>query len=380
MITNKGKDIIAKYMIGQAQAYASYIALGGGPSAKGPTDILGNYASKGNLDFEMVRVPIVSRGYVTELDANGNSVSKVALTAELPTEQRYEITEVGIYSALANPSASGKDSKILYTFADSENWEYHNETSASSIPAHNSALDEDGNNPGTITVGGVFRTISNNVTFDNPIRIARNERCRFLSSTLVMPGDMSYLISDSGKLSVKPTDGNAYYGTHIHLAGTNVTLGTNSPNDEIKLAFSVINKEANDATPEKVMILIEFASDDVSSPNNYARFNVELTQNLATNRYNVVTQKLADLEKSPGFSWGSVNIVRVYASVIKNGVPSSDFFVCLDAMRFENVTSENPLYGLTGYTVVRTADGSPFVKESNSSNMIEFRFGLDVGA
>lgn len=378
MITNKGKDIIAKYMIGQAQAYASYIAIGSGPAAKNSTGVLGNYANKGSLDFEMVRVPIVSRGYVTELDKDGNSVSKVALTAELPTEQRYEVTEVGIYSALANPSAAGKDSKILYTFADSENWEYHNETSASSIPSYNSALDED-SNPGKIIVNGVFRTIANNVTFDNPIRIARNERCRFLNNTLVLPGDMSYLVANSGSLSVKPTDGNAYYGTHIHLAGTNVTLGTNSPNDELKLAFSVINREANDATPEKVMLLIEFASDDVSNPNNYARFNVELTQNLATNRYNVITKKLADLEKSSGFSWGSVNIVRIYASVIKDGVPSSDFFVCLDAMRFENVTSENPLYGLTGYTIIRTADGSPFVKESNSSNMIEFRFGLDVG-
>jgi hypothetical protein len=39
----------------------------------------------------MFRVPISSRGYVQE-----NGMNKIVLTAELPTEERYEITEVGL--------------------------------------------------------------------------------------------------------------------------------------------------------------------------------------------------------------------------------------------------------------------------------------------
>jgi hypothetical protein len=375
MITNKGKDVIAKYMIGQAQAYASYISLGCGPEAKTAGTVLGNYSDKHNLDFEMVRVPIISRGYVTET-VDGVPVSKVVLTAELPTEQRYKITEVGIYPAKSNPSASGKDSKILYSFSDSENWEFHNETSASSIPAHTGALDTN-LDPGTISIQDVFRTTSNNPIFDNSVRVSRNEPCRFLNNIIAIPGDTSYLQASGGVLSVKPSDG-TYYGNHIHLASPNLTLGTNSPDDEIKLAFSVINRSVSTTVPTKAMVLVEFASDDIASPANYAKFSAEVST-LGTNRYFVITKKLSELSKSEGFSWNNVNIVRIYATVLYNGAPSNDFLVCLDALRFENVTSENPLYGLTGYTVVRTSDGTPISKEANTSNMIEFRFGLDVG-
>ena len=58
--------------------------------------------------------------------------------------------------------------------------------------------------------------------------------------------------------------------------------------------------------------------------------------------------------------------------------PSSKFFVGLDGLRMENNTAENPIYGLVGYSVVRNRDARPFVKESNSANIIEFRFGMDV--
>ena len=88
MITNTGKDILSKYLIGQAPAYASYIAVGCGAKpldSESPGEI--DYSSKTSLDFEMFRVPIISRGYVNE-----GGVSKIVFTAELPTEERYEIS------------------------------------------------------------------------------------------------------------------------------------------------------------------------------------------------------------------------------------------------------------------------------------------------
>ena len=86
MITNTGKTIIAKYLIGQAPAYASYIAIGCGATPLTTGDIPGDYSAKKNLDFEMFRVPISSRGFINE-----DGVDKIVLTAELPTEERYEI-------------------------------------------------------------------------------------------------------------------------------------------------------------------------------------------------------------------------------------------------------------------------------------------------
>ena len=100
MITETGKSILGKYLIGQAPAYASYIAIGCGAKPLNTDAAFIDYSSKNNMDFEMFRIPVVSRGYITE-----NGISKIVLTAELPTEERYEISEVGIFSAGANPSA-----------------------------------------------------------------------------------------------------------------------------------------------------------------------------------------------------------------------------------------------------------------------------------
>ena len=49
MITNKGKTIIAKYLLGQAPAYASYIAVGCGPQPLDTEDSFGNYSAKENI-------------------------------------------------------------------------------------------------------------------------------------------------------------------------------------------------------------------------------------------------------------------------------------------------------------------------------------------
>jgi hypothetical protein len=57
---------------------------------------------------------------------------------------------------------------------------------------------------------------------------------------------------------------------------------------------------------------------------------------------------------------------------------SDEFYVCLDALRLENTQNQNPIYGLTGYSVVKSLNSRPVTKIANSSNHIEFRFGLDV--
>ena len=89
MITNIGKNLLAKYLVGQTPSYASHIAVGCGakPVVSDHTFSSGELLSiknKESLDFEMFRVPIISRGFVNE-----DGLSKVVLTAEMPTEEIY---------------------------------------------------------------------------------------------------------------------------------------------------------------------------------------------------------------------------------------------------------------------------------------------------
>jgi len=50
----------------------------------------------------------------------------------------------------------------------------------------------------------------------------------------------------------------------------------------------------------------------------------------------------------------------------------------LDGLRLENTTSTNSVYGMTGYSVIRSTDAKTIIKSANTTNYIEFRFSLDV--
>lgn len=390
MITNTGKTILAKYLIGSAPAYASHIALGVGPKPFGPTDDLEAYrddfAIEESLNFEVLRVPITSRGYVYDEAGAAN----IVFSAELPGDQRYSFTEIGVYSGKSNPAAGSRDSRMIYTFSESENWEYHDATTASTVPPPEGQLTEDGNEIINRTDAEdnpliAFLGKSDDNTFSAQDRIDQYEFPRFLDTALFVRGDMSTLLED------EYNPGSIYYdsGSHIHRTGISVDFDRNSAQDELKLAFVVVNKDAAQTeTVGGVRLLIEFASSDVVDPDNYAQFQINLTDadlspsSFATNRYIVTSSTLGNLTKSAGFTWDSVTSVKVYAMVYEFGdvseTPSENFYIALEGIRFENKTAQNPLYGLTGYTVIKTDDGQPILKEVNTSNIIEYRYGMDV--
>jgi len=74
LITNTGKTILAKYLIGSAPAYASHLALGVGPKPLGTSDTLGDYSGQTSLAFEALRIPITSRGYLYDEAGAANIV------------------------------------------------------------------------------------------------------------------------------------------------------------------------------------------------------------------------------------------------------------------------------------------------------------------
>ena len=384
MITNTGKTIIGKYMLGQAPAYASFLAVGCGPTPLETGDVADNFATKENLDFEMFRVPISSRGFVNE-----GGINKIVLTAELPTEERYEISEVGLYSAGSNPSAGAYDSKTVFAFTTGENWQHHTASAATAIDTVTAPLDDPEDDNVIAVADAVFQTNADNSIFYKSSRANRYERCRFLNNVILIQGDDSDLTvsEDSG-----PTLDHFVIeegSNHIHLTGANIDFTRNSPIDELRLAFSLISKNGNSsAIPETVRILVDFASTDTTT-GEFARFEAELNHgssgnlensiaDFEANRYFVISKQLQELYTSANFTWNAVTVVKIYACVIDGGVPSQDYYIALDAMRLENIATVNPLYGLTGYSIIKNDNAETIVKSPNTSNYVEFRFSIGV--
>jgi hypothetical protein len=373
LITNKGKSILGKYLLGQTPAYASYIAIGCGARPLDTTDALGDYSAKTNLDFEMLRVPISSRGFVSE-----GGTEKIVFTAELPAEERYEITEVGVFSAKSNPSAGAYDSKTVFSFTGAENWNYHTSSASTAITSIFTALDESDDN--IISTGlKVFQTNADNSIFYKTSRAERYERSRFLNNVILMRGDDATLTVSNDHFVIGAGS------NHIHYTNPSANFSQNSPTDELRLAFSIINKDGDSAlAPDTVRVLVDFSSTDDGS-GEYARFEAEIVNGTGTgeydlteNRYIVVSKQIQQLFFSANFTWSAVTVAKIYVSAIDAGVVSDDYYVALDSMRLENIGTVNVLYGLTGYSVIQNPDAESIIKSPNTSNYVEFRFSIGV--
>jgi hypothetical protein len=383
LITNTGKAILSKYLIGQAPAYASHIAIGCGATPKSLGENFDDYSQKEDLDFEMIRSPIISRGYVVE-----NGVSKIVLTAELPTQERYEITEVGLYSAGSNQYAVGFDSRTLYYFSRQEPWKL----GELPVQAIDSPLDENNSNNDIdqfededelIPRALVFQTNATNKVFSNFSRQQRNEQSRFLNNMILLRGDFS---------GVEPSGVFSEDADYISLSPIAVNLDKNAPTDKLKIALSVINVEGNliDQEPEqpsKLSVMVEF----VTLSGETAKFKADLvsdslpsgTANFESNRYFVLQTEIKDLEKTSGFSWSQVNSLKVYSAALESDglggfISSEKFYIALDAVRLDNINSYNPVYGLTGYTVIKSLDARPIIKLPNTTSLVEFRLSIGV--
>lgn len=444
MITDIGKEIISKYLLGQTPAYATHISIGCGATpldANDPAPSPTTLAQKTKMDFEMIRVPITSKGFVDD-----NGTTKVSLTAELPKENRYDITEIGLWSSGSNSLAKNFDSRILFNF--SESWQAHS-TSISEITT-----------PTVLGSGGdittplkYFRASSSNIVFSNSDRKARKEGPRFLDSKIFLRGDSSIIqgangswsgdnptysvtnkvksagtatltigshllnIGDSvivnigdanfdgthtitartnttiGYASVGTVGSTAATGTvvfadstHIHLNAINFDISRNAPSDKLLLAFSLIDASAAGPgeDPDYVKILVEFYRNETSTSSGYAKTEIYIDgTEFSGNRYKVVEIPISDLITSPDFTSQQIRIARIFASVVHTvstqQKTSSSHYIELEGLRLENDTTQNPVYGMVGYSVVRTPDGEPLYKYQNTNNYVEFRFNLDVG-
>lgn len=315
MITNTGKKIIAKFLLNQAPDYATHIAAGCGPIALSPAQTISagkenEIKAKTNLDFEMFRVPIIAKGFVKE-----NGVEKIVLKAEMPTDQRYQITEVGFFSAGANALAGSFDSKTLSTFSPTESWIILSGTSSSTITTLTSNASISDGSGNIITTDKANFIISDASTFSQTNRKDRQESPRFYNRALMVSGDSSYIDANYNQ-----------YGYKIENSTLAFNLSENLPEDEIRMAVSIISTQAsNNTAPPTVRFTLEFINNipGLTTLVPKAKTTMQLLssdfidpESSNINRYYVFKKKLSSFQLDDGFSWANVNLIRLYASAI----------------------------------------------------------------
>jgi hypothetical protein len=378
MITVNGKQLIAKYLLGQAPAYATHLAVGVGAKSL----VTGASASISPtieaLDFEAFRVPIIAKGLVREETESGY-IEKIYFKAEMPTSERYLITEVGAYPAQSNLIAANYDSKLLITFSPTEEWSYYVNGSGSALGSPDTPLDSEASLGSIVTSQSATFVNSNSTIFENPNRTSRYESPRFLNTSLVVIGNSS-TISNTEESPLKL----AYSSSASYLSNNNISidLSKNNLDDKIKLAFSLLSKAYdNDNNPDKVRIVIEFINELpnllTNPPKGY--LDIELSESdFNDSRYVIVEKTVGDIRKETNFSLSNINSIRIYTSVLNSEVPTSNYYILYDGLRLDNVTTINPLYSLVGYTVIKTDTGYPVEKLANSTNYIEYRFSIEA--
>lgn len=446
MITNKGNQIIAKYMLGQAPEYGGYIAVGTGaePLLLSENDI--SSPTKKSLDFEAFRVPVVSKGIVNdtitmdlyswsastnlvtvqtqtnhgikvgdEIDiafsasayasreiingtvtattsntfqyshtvsngswTTGTDTGTVTYTKErlifkgqLPTDQFYRMTEVALFPSAYNQIALGFDSKSIAGFLASEGWVYHNITDES-ISFYTDSLSSGGSAINVSAISGSAAFISsNNTMFSETIRLNRHESPRFLNQSLIISGNTQAFTNDNMDLSASPK--------YITTSNIGLNLSKNSPNDYIKIAFSVVDQlSASPTLPAKVRFRIEFV--DTTSNEKAVATQLLTSTNFSSSRYQVISKQLKDFTVGDNFSWGRINVINIYAQTLNGSNAYENSYVVLDGIRIDNENTENPLYGMVAYLILKNNndDGLPIVKNENTQGYIEYRLGVSI--
>lgn len=382
--------------------------------------------------------------------------TKISLTAALPSENRYEITEVGLWSAGNNILATGTDSRLLCSF--SESWQGHSTSVFSPTFKESIGTTTGIDQQKSQAPEKIFYVSTGNTVLHTGDRRERKEGPRFLNRTIMVRGDTCDMLGgyldkntkgtwnpidvtndivfkqltnnvatittnivspiNEGDiinvvgvdatfngtytvLSVEPATKTINYTkqasnvnltsvtgatvstapTHIHLNNFNFNIGENSPSDELALALSVIDKDSlGNGTPDGIKILMEFYRNEIAvTQTGVAKKEIYIDfDELNVSSYQVVRFKISDLITDENFNASDISVCRIFTCVIKDGEPSPNHYVSYDGFRIDNVTTENPVYKLSGYSVVQNVNGYPIIKLPNSNNYIEFRLSLGL--
>lgn len=437
MITDKGKNIIAKYMLGQAPEYAAYLAVGVGAQPWFPSDD----NDRRSMQFEAFRVPVLSRGLVNDTislevtvrDGDGSSVriatdtpnglmindsvtvtfsdpgksdwnetltvtsiddsysfyasstqsgswapalndtatltyvrERLIFKAQLPPDQRYLMTEVGVYPAANNQLALNYDSKPLVGFLSSEGWTLYSGGDSDVELVSASLADEFGylNLPST-----AFYINSDNPVFLDPDRANNQEPPRYLNQALVVEGDLTSFDNDTMAIS---GDVQSVYRPNISW-----DFGKNSAYDIIKVAFSIIRDSPTAPWPAKTRLRMDITDATTGVVGTLSRM---FTRAELEGLYTVWESYIGDIiPNGMPFSLSRISTIRLYAQTLDDGDAWDGSCICFDGIRLDNENTENPLYGLVAYSVIGRDDFSyPVDKLENSQGYLEYRMGVAI--
>lgn len=374
MITNKGREVIGKFLLGQAPEFASYLALGCGAKPI-QTGASASYNSNQNsLEFESFRVPVIARGFINE-----QNLEEIVLKAELPTTQRYLISEMAVYPAQTNSLAGLAESKSISGFVPEERWLYTKNNTQNVVPYVTQDITS---NPDTTIKTSIdldllsasapcFFVSSSQPVFNNQIRQQRYESPRFFDKSLIINAN-SASINNSYQVSSDSAG--------IENYSIPVNLSRNLPTDEIRLALSLISRDVNDVTvPDTIKVILQFVNNTTGATQPSATANIDLSSAFSqTNRYFIQKNKLSTFSLTSGFSWSNINLIRFYVSMFTAGNQIDTHFLCIDSMRLENLSTSNPIYGMVSYLILETENAVPIIKRENTANYAEYRLGISV--
>lgn len=356
MFTSSGSSLLAKYMLGQLPAFATHIAIGCGAKALTQEPTNNPYVSQTKLSFETYRSKIISRGYV-----NNNGIPELSLIAELPTNNRYGITEIALFPGFENPSAKDYDGRILLNFVD-ESYVYNSNTiseiSSTTVNIPNSGIISDT----ALTAPFFISSSDGQLTSDD--RQKRLEGPRFLDKALLIKTGTS--------------------GT-VEARNLNIDLSKNSPEDYLSLAYSFLNDTVGDGlgVQNTYQVVVDLMT---SSETDYYTHSFTIdAASLADSRYNVESFQIKSLT-AVGTNPTLYNINRVRFSITKtSGSATETHWLLLDGFRIDNTASFNSSFSLVAYKIIvnpvtigNTTIGMPIIKPANTTNFVEFRFSLDV--
>lgn len=353
MITDAGKQLIAKYLLGQVPSYASFISFGCGATEE--VDAGGNPLppdpEKQVMDFELIRVPITSRSYLVDEfeDDLGNPFDRnvISLVGQMPFDEGMRVNEVAIWSDSTN-ALTQSNSRIICAFTEKENWMWLDGTERKSIDWVNNPLS--GANAGDTSDDGIIVPSTNPEVFscsnlNQSLLVGREEQgTRFLNHNIMMSNN-----------------------TNIFVDGKGVDLPDYSSYDQLRFAFSFYSHLPVPSSLPSAEIKIRFMKDP-SFAETAAVWNVG---NQDWELYNVATVELGDslIEYGTNFSWKEVKWIQIEITGM-----SGDFYFAPDALRFDNVATQNPLYKMTGYT--RLENNTFIEHQSGTNSYAQFRFEL----
>jgi hypothetical protein len=261
------------------------------------------------------------------------TIKKIAFTAEIPTADRYLITEFGIYPSGTDSSLTGSASRILSDFTQQEVWQYVNGSTLNYTDIQYYSVIA--NNAGDITqTDKAFQTNANNSLFDQGGRPFRNEKPRFLEDATIVAGNMSEFTAPMTAT-----------GDYISVSNFGADLSKNSASDELRLAFSIINKLATPtAVPRSANVMLQFAcSNGIDNAKYHFRISdaTSLAKDISDediNRYHVLSLKL-----------GEPKIISA-TGIIGNGSYSGTFTATISGM--------SSTEGLVVGSVIKATDGA----------------------